>query len=112
MPVAQSNGGAESDLLATRPLSESEQRQMYHGGYPLVGIGGGDALVKAAVFVISSIYVIDKVGNPSFPGPWKTDRPTNYIPNSPTSPNNKNYFPNGNGNDFIKWTIRMGEQLH
>ncbi len=36
------------------------------------------------------------------------DRPENYIPVSPNSPNNENYFPQGNGNDLIKWAIRLG----
>ncbi|MBU2558371.1 MAG: hypothetical protein KJ578_11385 [Bacteroidetes bacterium] len=43
-----------------------------------------------------------------FPKPWYTHRPNNYIPAPLNGPNNKNYFPQGNGNDFIKWTIRLG----
>ncbi len=44
----------------------------------------------------------------SYPKPWYTDRPNNYIPRPLNKPNNKNYFPQGNGNDFIKWIIRLG----
>ena len=47
-------------------------------------------------------------GTSNYPGPWYTDRPKNYIPAPLNGPNNRNYFPQGNGNDFIKWTIRLG----
>ncbi|HET8572901.1 MAG TPA: hypothetical protein VFL76_03425, partial [Edaphocola sp.] len=48
---------------------------------------------------------IDPYGDPKN---WKTEIPdkTNRI--RPVYFNNKNYFPGGNGNDFIKWFVRFG----
>jgi RHS repeat-associated protein len=62
-------------------------------------------------FLASYYFLMDNFagdGNANYPGPWYTDRPKNYIPSPPNGFNNRNYFPEGNGNDFIKWIIRLG----
>jgi RHS repeat-associated protein len=67
--------------------------------YKLIGYG----VVATAAWAV--LYFN---GTSNYPGPWSTDRPKNYIPAPLNGPNNRNYFPQGNGNDFIKWTIRLG----
>lgn len=59
----------------------------------------------ATLSYASYIYLNNKS---SYPKPWYTDRPNNYIPGPISGFDNKNYFPQGNGNDFIKWAIRLG----
>jgi hypothetical protein len=58
--------------------------------------------------VAATTATISYLNNNPFPKPWFTERPNNYIPSSPQGSNNRDYFPNGNGNDFIKWMIRFG----
>ncbi len=65
----------------------------------------------AIPFILGGAYILDRVyrsGNTNYPGPWSTDRPNNYIPRPMSSINNKTFFPEGNGKDFIKWALRLG----
>ena len=66
------------------------------GPLPIGDIIGAFIIIKALI------------DNPQMPKPWYTDRPNNYIPTPFNEMNNKNYFPQGNGNDLIKWLIRIG----
>jgi RHS repeat-associated protein len=72
----------------------------------------GEAIGLAAIGATAIYQLLQpklyEGGNPNYPGPWYTDRPNNYIPPPVPGFNNRNYFPNGNGNNFIKWTIRLG----
>jgi len=72
----------------------------------------GEAIGLAAIGATAIYQLLQpkmyQGGNPNYPGPWYTDRPKNYIPAPVPGFNNRNYFPNGNGNDFIKWAIRLG----
>ena len=65
-------------------------------------------------FVIGGALVLDLIYSPdneNYPGPWTETQPDpTKFPYVPTTDggNNKNYFPNGNGNEFTKWIVRIG----
>ena len=66
----------------------------------------GEVIMGA--ITLSYAYYIYLNRTTNYPGPWYTDRPKNYIPDAPIVNSNREYFPQGNGNKWIKWVIRLG----
>lgn len=71
----------------------------------------GEAALGVAGTTLLLYYTLNQSGNISYPGPWVETQPDPtqfpYRP-SPNGPNNKNYFPQGNGNEWVKWAVRLG----
>lgn len=66
--------------------------------------------VLLTALVLDQVYSTSSPGNENYPGPWVETQPDpTKFPYVPTQPglNNRNYFPKGNGNDFVKWMVRI-----
>lgn len=76
------------------------------------GIGVADDVLIP--FILVGGLILDQIyspGNENYPGPWTETQPDpGKFPYTPgfQGGDNKNFFPEGNGNPYTEWIIRIG----
>lgn len=106
--IKATNGGGDPNYWLAKAGAIAITTSAADGPIPMGEVLG---LAMIGATLIKQSIKRSQGGNPNYPSPWYTARPNSYIPPPVPGFNNRNYFPNGNGNDFTKWVIRIGASV-